>query len=319
MPDEPVSTSTHLQILRKYAQGGLGQVSVALDRELNREVALKEILADHAMCPASRNRFVREAEITGSLEHPGVVPVYGMGQYSDGRPFYAMRFIKGKSLQSVIEAFHAADRPGRDPGERSLALRKLLGHFLNGCHAVGYAHSRGVLHRDLKPDNVILGDYGETLVVDWGLAKVVGQSEEVIPGGEKALIARSGGDAQETRMGSAIGTPAYMSPEQAAGQIHRLGPATDIYALGATLYAILTGRSPVDASSQEEMLASAIVGNFPRPRDVKPGIPRPLETVCLKAMATDYSVFNVTNSGFRCWCANVRAAVGQAAIQAAAT
>jgi serine/threonine protein kinase len=161
-------------VLRPHARGGLGEVFVARDQELHREVALKEIQARHDD-PRSRSRFLLEAEVTGGLEHPGVVPVYGLGAYPDGRPFYAMRLIKGDSLKEAIGRFHQADVPGRDPGERRLALRGLLRRFVDVCNAVAYAHSRGVLHRDLKPSNVMLGPYGETLVVDWGLAKVVGR------------------------------------------------------------------------------------------------------------------------------------------------
>jgi serine/threonine protein kinase len=138
-------------------------------------VALKEIQERYADDPPSRARFLLEAEVTGGLEHPGVVPVYGLGVYPDGRPFYAMRLIKGDSLKEAIKRFHAADGSGRDPGERRLALRGLLRRFIDVCNAVAYAHSRGVLHRDLKPGNVMLGPYGETLVVDWGLARVVGR------------------------------------------------------------------------------------------------------------------------------------------------
>src|SRR4029079_17193675 len=139
----------------------LGQVSVALDAELQREVALKEIQPQHAGDLVSRERFVLEAEITGALEHPGIVPVYGMGRYADGRPYYAMRFIKGDSLKEAIASFHADARLRRDPGLRSLELRKLLRRFLDVCNAIEYAHRRGVLHRDLKPGNIMLGRYGE--------------------------------------------------------------------------------------------------------------------------------------------------------------
>src|SRR5262249_5103443 len=170
----PTSSGLRFRVLRPHARGGLGEVFVAHDEELHREVALKEIQDRHADDPPSRARFLLEAEITGGLEHPGIVPVYGLGTYADGRPFYAMRFIKGDSLKDAIEVFHQADRPGRDPAERTLALRALLRRFTDVCNAVAYAHSRGVLHRDLKPGNVMLGKYGETLVVDWGLAKAAG-------------------------------------------------------------------------------------------------------------------------------------------------
>src|SRR5262249_31882131 len=160
-----------------------------LDAELHREVALKQILDQYADDPVSRQRFLLEAEITGGLEHPGVVPVYGLGTYADGRPYYAMRFVRGDSLKQAIGRFHADQGTQKDPGRRTLALNKLLRRFLDVCDAVAYAHSRGVLHRDLKPGNILLGDYGETLVVDWGLAKAVGHHLESAPAaaGERTL------------------------------------------------------------------------------------------------------------------------------------
>src|SRR5262249_47049263 len=137
----PTSSGLRFRILRPHAKGGLGQVYVAVDEELHREVALKEIQNKHADHPESRARFLLEAEVTGGLEHPGIVPVYGLGQYDDGRPFCAMRFIRGDNLQAAIQRFHEADKPGRDPGERALEFRKLLGRFLDVCNAIAYAHS----------------------------------------------------------------------------------------------------------------------------------------------------------------------------------
>jgi serine/threonine-protein kinase len=271
-------------VLRPHARGGLGEVFVARDEELHREVALKEIQACHDD-PRSRARFLLEAEVTGGLEHPGVVPVYGLGAYPDGRPFYAMRLIKGDSLKDAIQRFHAADGPGRDPGERTLALRGLLSRFVAVCNAVAYAHSRGVLHRDLKPGNVMLGPYGETLVVDWGLAKVVGRSAGTDGASEGTLRLPSASGSDPTRMGSAIGTPSYMSPEQAAGKLEELGPASDAYSLGATLYCLLTGRPPCEGPDAAEVLRRVQQGDFPPPRAVKRGVPAALEAVCLQAMA----------------------------------
>src|ERR1700694_591045 len=170
----------------------------------------------HADEPESRIRFVQEAEITGGLEHPGIVPVYGLGSYADGRPYYAMRFIRGDSLKDAIERYHGAAGKGRSPADRSLELRSLLGRVIDVCDAIEYAHSRGVLHRDLKPGNIMLGKYGETLVVDWGLAKAIDRPE--ISGadlGERTLHPSSASGSAPTLIGSALGTPHYMSPEQA--------------------------------------------------------------------------------------------------------
>jgi serine/threonine-protein kinase len=218
------------QILRAHDKGGIGGVFVALDQELNRQVALKEIQEQHASDPRNLGRFVREAEITGGLEHPGIVPVYGLGQYADGRPFYAMRFIQGQTLKDALVKLHAGD-----PG---VTLRGLLTRFVAVCNTLAYAHSRGVIHRDLKPANIMLGKYGETLVVDWGLAKAgvnepAPSASEGLP--EPTLVPLLA-DGIETQAGAALGTPAYMSPEQAAGRLDLLGPAGDIYSLGATLY-----------------------------------------------------------------------------------
>jgi serine/threonine protein kinase/tetratricopeptide (TPR) repeat protein len=276
------------RILRPHAKGGLGEVFVAEDVELHREVALKEIQPVHAHDAVSRGRFLLEAEVTGRLEHPGIVPVYGLGQYADGRPFYAMRFIHGDNLKEAIRRFHEAEKPGRDPGERRLALRRLLGRFVDVCNAVAYAHSRGVLHRDLKPGNIMLGKYGETLVVDWGLAKAgvrsqeSGASEQI---DEQTLRPSSGSGVAATQMGSAVGTPAFMSPEQAAGQLDRLGPASDIYSLGATLYALLTGQAPFQEGEIGDVFQKVRNGDVRPPRRINSDIPAPLEAVCLKALA----------------------------------
>ncbi|HEY2761107.1 MAG TPA: serine/threonine-protein kinase, partial [Pirellulales bacterium] len=273
--------------LRPWREGGLGKVSIALDEELHREVALKEIKSRHATNKQSQDRFLLEAEITGSLEHPGIVPVYGMGRYHDGRPYYAMRFVHGDSLEEAIHRYHrASERGAQDPSERAVEFRELLTRFIAVCNAIAYAHSRGVLHRDLKPGNILLAKYGETLVVDWGLAKVAGQTDQIaLTSGEMPLELPSGSQSAPTRLGSVIGTPGYMSPEQADGRLDLLGPPTDIYSLGATLYCVLAGVSPFTDSALDALLDKVKRGEFPPPRSVDSQIPRPLEAICLKAMS----------------------------------
>ena len=265
--------------------GGLGDVFIAEDQELGRRVALKEIRPRDAFDSQTRARFLLEGEVTGNLEHPGIVPVYGLGRYADGRPYYAMRLIKGENLKETIDGFRREHSARKDPEAKALGLRKLLLRFIDVCNAIEYAHSRGVLHRDLKPANIMLGKFGETLVVDWGLAKVMGKVEAEGRAGdvqseEGPLLASSSSIVEPTRMETAHGTPQYMSPEQAVGRIDQLGPACDVYGLGATLYYILTGRAPFPDGVTRQILK----GDFPRPGEVDAEVPRALEAVCLRAM-----------------------------------
>jgi eukaryotic-like serine/threonine-protein kinase len=271
-------------IVKRHARGGLGEVFLAHDETLNREVALKQIRPEYAESATCQARFLREAEITGRLEHPGIVPIHGLGRLEDGRPFYVMPFIRGESLHDVIERFHRDNPPAQTAASGTLGLefRTLLARFLDVCNAVDYAHNQGVLHRDLKPSNVMVGPFGETLVVDWGLAKVQGRPDSL--GGHEPSVTIAQ-ESASTVPGSALGTPHYMSPEQASGQLDQIGPPSDVYSLGAMLYCLLTGRAPFDSGDQRDLLERVRRGEFPPPRASDRRVPPALEAVCLQAMA----------------------------------
>ena len=286
---------------------GLAKSSSPATKSCTEKSALKQIQDCNADDPQSRLRFVVEAKVTGGLERPGIVPVYGLGYYADGRPYYAMRFIKGESLRDAIKRFIGFRTARLRPRRGSLATRDLLGRFLDVCNAMAYAYGRGVLHRDLKPGNVMLGPYGETLVVDWGLAKVVGRSEIAHGVTEVTLRLSPGSDVAASEPGLLVGTLDYMSPEQARGAGDPPGPASDVYSLGATLYHLLTGqpafsgrskeeiRAQVIASelppppkiNREEIRARVIAGEFPPPRKINANVGAALEAICLKAMALE--------------------------------
>lgn len=276
--------ATRYRALRLHAQGGLGEVHVAEDAELGRQVALKRIRSDRSADAASRRRFLREAEITARLEHPGIVPVYGLVREADGQPAYAMRFVEGQTLKQAVDRYYAGAYGSPSGG---LEFRQLLSHFVAACNAVAYAHARGVLHRDLKPSNILLGRFGETLVVDWGLAKRM-EGGQVRVEDEDSSASRHAPPAMTetaTLMGQAMGTPAYMAPEQAAGRWDIIGPACDIYGLGATLYYLLTGQAPLTGMTTPNILRKVQQGEIPRPRQVRPEVPASLQAICLKAMA----------------------------------
>lgn len=285
----PTTPASRFTIVRPHAEGGIGQVSVAIDGEFAREVALKEIKPAFSNDRQSQARFLLEAEITGGLEHPGIVPVYSLGKYPNGRPYYAMRLIRGQSLRDTCDEFHQRHKDSRKLREWNLELRKLLGRFVDVCNAIDYAHSRGVLHRDIKPANIMLGRFGETLVVDWGLAKVLGASACMGDEGVETTLRPPAQDGTDpTVYGFAVGTVAYMPPEQAAGHLDFLGPTSDVYSLGATLYYVLTGQAPfTQAHPEEDVRARVVQGLFVAPRKIVRHIGPPLEAICMKAMSRD--------------------------------
>ncbi|MCE9575369.1 MAG: protein kinase [Deltaproteobacteria bacterium] len=260
----------------EVARGGLGRIRRAWDRRLNRPVAVKELLRNQ---PGAEARFLREARITASLEHPAIIPVHDAGRWSTGEPFYAMKLVAGESLAEVLAR------------TTSLAERlALLPHVFAVAEAVAYAHSLRVIHRDLKPGNVLLGPFGETVVIDWGLAKDLAAGPERAEPGEHASTPPSGDGL--TAHGAVMGTPAYMAPEQAAGA--SVDARADVYALGAILYHLLAGASPYahvvtggstaggDGSSVLEQLRA---GPPPPVEELQPDVPRDLRAIVAKAMA----------------------------------
>jgi serine/threonine protein kinase/tetratricopeptide (TPR) repeat protein len=269
----------HYTLSRLHATGGIGRVWLAHDATLGRDVALKELRPERVSDPSVSARFLKEAQVTGQLEHPGVVPIYEvLRRPSDQSPFYTMRFVRGRTLAEAAAAYH--QRLARREAGR-LELRELLGAFVGICNAVAYAHSRGVLHRDLKPQNVVLGDYGEVVVLDWGLAKLMNQAEADV---EAAPPVMASSEAEATVHGQVLGTPAYMAPEQAEGRLDLLGPATDTYGLGAILYEILAGQPPFTGAETATVLRQVVHKPPARPSTLASAVPPALEAICLKAL-----------------------------------
>jgi eukaryotic-like serine/threonine-protein kinase len=264
---------------RVHATGGIGRVWLAHDTSLRRDVALKELRPDRSSNEALWPRFLREARVTGQLEHPGIVPIYEVGQRPDDKaPFYTMRFIRGQTLAEAANQYHSRLAKGE---AGPLELRKLLTAFIGTCNAVAYAHSRGVLHRDLKPQNVVLGAFGEVIVLDWGLAKIAGDDED----GPEIVDLGSSDGVDPTVMGQKLGTPSYMSPEQASGRLNLVSPKTDVYGLGAILYHILTNEPPFPAPTPDEAMNHVINDPVAPIRAKSPTTTASLEAVCLKALA----------------------------------
>lgn len=278
------------RVLSEMGRGGIGRVLLARDEHIGREVAVKELLANDANIPAGSTprrkadagviRFMREARITGKLEHPGIVPVYELGHREDGSVYYTMKVVRGETLAKKIS--EAKDLPSR---------LKLLPNFLDMCQAVAYAHSRGVIHRDLKPLNVMIGEFGETIVLDWGLAKVKGQEDVRAGALERELEEMRGKEEADsgmvTMVGRPIGTPAYMSPEQASGDLEEIDERSDVWSLGAMLFYLLTGQRPFQGKRASEVIRNVLESEIPDPRSIEPRAPMDLCSVALKCLSRD--------------------------------
>ncbi|NNE93795.1 MAG: protein kinase [Verrucomicrobiales bacterium] len=285
----------------EVARGGMGAIRMGRDKTLMREVAIKsmlqfgpEVQLDHR----DLARFIEEAQVTGQLEHPGIVPVYELGLDDDDRIFYTMKFVRGKTLQSILLGIRTGDAELIE----EFPLHRLVQLFYRVCDAVAFAHSKGVVHRDLKPANLMIGEFGEVFVMDWGLAKILGLREKETELAEQAQTVESirtaeGSGEWKTIAGQVGGTPEYMSPEQARGESHRIDSRTDIYALGAILYSILTLHSPIRGTSVMEKLKKVDRGEIDEPKNFEdsvklvhcPGgrIPEALAAVALRAMARE--------------------------------
>ncbi|MBI5092047.1 MAG: protein kinase [Candidatus Hydrogenedentes bacterium] len=272
-----------------YASGGMGRVLLVHDEHLGRDIALKELMPSWStesptlqpgtpmrMAMPQIARFLQEARVTGQLEHPSIVPVYEVGYRTDGTLYYTMKLVRGKTLRKTL----------KEAGSLRERLR-LLPHLQDLCHAIAYAHSRGVIHRDIKPANVMIGEFGETVVIDWGLAKV--KNREDIHAGEMAETARlmrqgERPPAAQTVYGDVVGTPDYMPPEQARGDIAAIDQRSDVYSLGAVLYELLTGRPPYEAGEVDVIVQRVINEAPPSVLSCEPEAPRELAAICERAM-----------------------------------
>lgn len=268
--------------------GGVGTVSSRLDPNLGRHIAMKELHPHLDGQCEQRIRFFREARVTAQLQHPNIIPVHEMGESPSGSFYFTMKRVKGLSLQQVLASLRSGSRTMAAEYPRA----KLIDIFVDICQAVAFAHSREVIHRDLKPENILLGDFGETLVTDWGLVKILGQEDDLQSPGESEAAppeAPSHADVERfnvTTEGSVSGTPLYMSPEQAMGQVSSLDQRSDIYSLGAILYEMLTLERAIQGKSLDEVMQQVITGTIepPKKRTPKRNIPCDLSAICMKAL-----------------------------------
>jgi serine/threonine-protein kinase len=251
---------------RRIGKGGMGEVMAARDVQIARDVAIKRMRAAAPSDKAIR-RFLREANVQGRLEHPAIVPVHEIGRDADGLPYFVMKKLAGTSLQKILE-------------DRGFARQRVLRAFADVCLAVEFAHVRGIVHRDLKPDNIMLGDFGEVYVLDWGVAKILGEDES-----EFADIGSGSGE-HATRAGTAVGTPGYMAPEQVRGQSDIDGRA-DVYTLGCLLFEILSGEPLHPRGNAGMQSALAQFDARPSSRTPDRDIPPELDALCEKATAFD--------------------------------
>ncbi|PKD39356.1 hypothetical protein CWO84_16735 [Methylomonas sp. Kb3] len=265
--------------------GGGGQVLLGFDERIGREVAIKELLDQAANDDVELSaRFLREARITGRLEHPGIVPVYDLGTKQSGAPYYVMRLVRGDTLAKALKACN-----DEVLAEHALSRRLgLLDRLIDVCEAVAYAHSKGVIHRDIKPGNIVLGPFGETIVLDWGLAKVENEADlaPLISAAPKQVA----DDADLTRIGDILGTPAYMAPEQANPDFGVVDTRSDVFALGCILYYLLAGHPPLSGSADEILAQLSSLASMPSARDPKLPMPPELIAICDKALSKDKSL-----------------------------
>ena len=279
--ERPLGASTFADrygFVRTLGEGGMGNVLLFEDRQIGRHVALKMIRREHAERASIQARFLREARIQGQLEHPSIVPVYDLGADPEGTAYFTMKRVQGDTLRDVINGLASNDSASGDRFSR----RRLLTAFSNVCLAIDFAHQRGVVHRDLKPENVMLGGYGEVYVLDWGLLKLLGQEDDA-PASFRAPKA----DPSKTMPGALLGTPGYIAPEQLRGDTD-VGPHTDVYALGAILFELLTWQRLHEGKTTEALVTSTLEGANARPTERAPDmdVPPELEAICERATAS---------------------------------